>query len=253
MRCGYKNMKTSNVVIQPKRILKILLGIQAVLLLFHLITWYLNRYKIIDLDNLVPLFNLNNETNIPTTFVVLLLGFCALLLFLIAKNARNNKSRFVFHWFLLSAGFFYIAIDEGSMLHELSMKGLSKIFGSGPAGIFTFSWVLLLVILVPILVAVFFNFFRNLPKSSMKRFGLAGSIYVMGAVGFEMIGGVVIHYFTSKSQPFFWAYTIEESLEMLGIILFIYALLIYLFDDGGSLTIIGDKNNAIPDRFIENS
>lgn len=87
----------------------------------------------------------------------------------------------------------------------------------------------------------------------MKRFGLAGTIYILGAVGFEMIGGVVIHYFKANSQPFFWAYTIEESLEMLGIILFIYALLNYLFDDGGSLSIIGEINNAIPDRVIENS
>lgn len=221
--------------------------------MLHLATWYLDRYKIIKLKNIIPIFNLNNESNIPTSFTVLLLGFSALLLFIIAINSRLKKDRFTFHWYLLSLGFLYIAIDEGSILHELSMKYLSNVFGMGPAGIFTFSWVLLLVILIPILVIAFFHFFRNLPGSSKKRFGIAGSIYILGAVGFEMIGGVVIHYFKSNSQPFFWAYTIEESLEMLGIILFIYALLMYLFEDGAEITITGLRNNAIQDRVIEKS
>lgn len=246
-------MKRINIIIQPKKILKYLLTLQALLLLMHLSTWYLDRYKIIKLKNIVTLFNLNNESNIPTTFTVLLLGFSALLLLIIAIHSKIIKDRFTFQWYLLSLGFLYIAIDEGSIIHELSMKYLSNTFGAGPAGIFTFSWVLLLVILVPILIVVFFSFLRNLPKASMKRFGLAGIIYILGSVGFEMIGGVVIHYFKSSSQLFFWAYTIEETLEILGIILFIYALLMHLMENVGEFIISLEKNYTIQDRVKDNS
>ncbi len=83
---------------------------------------------------------------------------------------------FVFHWLLLAFGFFFISIDEGAMLHESIMGPLSRLLDYGPYGIFTFSWVLVLVFVVIFAIIVFFNFFRRLPKQSRVLFGVAGII-----------------------------------------------------------------------------
>ncbi len=232
--------------INPKIVLKTLLIIEAVLIVLNSLLWYLERHKVVkNLAEASRLFNLNSESNIPTTFSVLLLALCALLLALIALLMRTRREKFALHWGLLSLGFLYMAFDESAMLHELSMQGLTKTFGTGPAGIFTFSWVLLMVILVPLLVIVFLKFFRSLPPGSRRRFALAGLIYVVGSVGFEMLGGVVVHYFSKQSRWFFMEYTVEESLEMLGLIIFIYALLLHIFENYTALHLFAMDNNAV--------
>ncbi len=59
-------------------------------------------------------------------------------------------------------------------------------------------------------------------------FFVSGATYVLGAIGFEMIGGSL--YINSKdmSLPYMLVMTVEETLEMSGIILFIFTLLLYL-------------------------
>ena len=62
----------------------------------------------------------------------------------------------------------------------------------------------------------------------------AGLIYVLGAVVVEMLGGDYLYLtndLPTRVNDFRYAFitTVEESLEMLGIVLFIYTLLSYLF------------------------
>ncbi|MCO5723344.1 hypothetical protein [Robiginitalea marina] len=56
---------------------------------------------------------------------------------------------------------------------------------------------------------------------------VSGIIYVSGAIGIELLEGreAVTHGF--ESPGFKVLYTLEESLEMGGLILFLYALLSY--------------------------
>ena len=135
------------------------------------------------------------------------------------------------HWLLLAFGFFFISIDEGAMLHESLMGPLSRLLDYGPYGIFTFSWVLVLVVIVIVTIFVFFNFFRHLPKQSRMLFAIAGAIYILGAVGFEILGGYVLHFFSENSPQFFWVNTLEESFEMIGVCIFIFALVTHLFGE----------------------
>jgi hypothetical protein len=67
-----------------------------------------------------------------------------------------------------------------------------------------------------------------LSKTMKILFFVSGATYVLGAIGFEMIGGSM--YINSKdmSLPYMLVMTVEETLEMTGIILFIFTLLLYL-------------------------
>jgi hypothetical protein len=62
-------------------------------------------------------------------------------------------------------------------------------------------------------------------------------IYVLGAVGLEMVGGLITNAFGTSNRNYFFAYTLEESLEMFGLIVFIYALMCYLFKEGSEIQI----------------
>ena len=57
---------------------------------------------------------------------------------------------------------------------------------------------------------------------------LSGVIYVGGAVGVEMIGGYHSQMYGENNFAYGMITTIEESLEMMGILVFIYSLLFYL-------------------------
>jgi hypothetical protein len=59
-------------------------------------------------------------------------------------------------------------------------------------------------------------------------FVAATALYIGGAMGMEMVGGFIIT--TKGMHPLFYAIatTLEESLEMLGIVVFIHALMSYI-------------------------
>lgn len=79
-----------------------------------------------------------------------------------------------------------------------------------------------------IFLLVFRKFIFSLPFRTKALFILAGAIYVGGAIGMESIGGYIADTPGLHPAAYAVAATIEELLEMLGVIIFIYALLSYI-------------------------
>jgi hypothetical protein len=79
----------------------------------------------------------------------------------------------------------------------------------------------------------YLKFLSHLPLKTCCLFIVAGGIYIFGAAGMEIISG---HYLNAhqatlvNGEDFFYKMldTVEETLEMLGIVLFLYAQLDYL-------------------------
>jgi hypothetical protein len=70
---------------------------------------------------------------------------------------------------------------------------------------------------------------------------LAAVLYIGGAVGFELVGGYYAELHGEKNLTFNLIATVEETLEMTGIVLFNYALLRYMSKGVGELVLrIGD-------------
>ena len=59
----------------------------------------------------------------------------------------------------------------------------------------------------------------------------------MGALGFELLGGRHNDLYGSNNLTYSILYTCEEFLEMLGIVIFIYALFVYLAKQYKPLTV----------------
>lgn len=171
----------------------------------------------------MALFNVNSETSIPTWFAQsLLLGAAGILLFI----AFVSKARCIM-WASLGAIFTYVSIDEGAAIHELTVRPIRNIFDIH-AGLFYYSWVLLFASALMVLVIVYARFWWHLPSMTKYLFLAAFLIFVSGGIGLEMLGGQIAAVQGETALTYGLLVAGEEFLEMLGVIVFIYALLAYV-------------------------
>ncbi|MDI1429634.1 hypothetical protein [Polyangium sorediatum] len=186
-------------------------------------------YELPSRSGIVPFLSMSYEGNVPTFYTAALLGLTSLLLALAAAATRRAGERFVAHWWGLSAGFAYIAVDEVFEFHEMAGTFVEL------SGVLYFSWVIPAAVVVLLVGLVYVPFLRHLPLRTRIRFLVAGAIYVGGAVGMELPLG----YWTEKKGMHNLGYglldAVEESLEMLGINLFVLWLVDHLAEKGVTL------------------
>ena len=179
------------------------------------------------LFGLVPLFSVGSDGNLPTFYSAFAILFCSFLLTLIGFASREDKRIHYFYWFGLALVFLFLAIDEMLMLHERAIEPVREAFDA--SGIFYYAWVIPYGIALLIFGAIYLRFLFRLPSRTARLFVIAGTMYVVGAVGMEMLGGWYFAGDPSRDHDviFVAIQTVEELLEMAGIIVFIYALADY--------------------------
>ena len=177
---------------------------------------------------LVRLFNVSNEQNIPTLFSVLLLISASVLLSFIFFLHRKQETGLKMYWATLAAGFVCLAIDEFTELHENVGILFIPLIGNYSHGLLYYSWVIPAMALIIFLAVFYSSFLFKLPKTTRINFIIAGIIYITGLIGIEMLGGHYNELHGRENLTYSIISTLEESLEMLGLILFIRALLDYL-------------------------
>lgn len=171
------------------------------------------------------LFSLNGELNIPAWYSSFSLLFCSGLLK--AITAIKTKDRYFVYWKILYLIFFYLSLDEAFSFHEiLIIPSLRESLHLNP--IFYETWVIPGVILVGVFAFKYLKFLLHLPYNTRYLFLIAAVVYVGGALGMEMVGGLLRIDFGRRSLIALTGIIVEEFLEMVGIVIFIYALLAYL-------------------------
>ena len=174
----------------------------------------------------IDLFDLNQEANVPTWFSSIILAGCAVLLALISLAKRANGDRWLAYWSALSAIFLLMSLDEVASFHERTIGPLHSLFELGE--LFTYAWVLIAIPLLIVFLLVYARFFLSLPRRTRWLFLLSGFIYIGGVIGIEMLSGLIRHRFGYNDLRYALTTTFEESLEMLGILAFVYALTDYM-------------------------
>ena len=190
---------------------------------------------------LVPLFQLSAEYNIPTFFSGGLFITSSVLLILIWKAFYiNEKPQLI--WLFLSALFLFLAFDELFKVHELLIEPVRNSLGT--SGFLYFSWVIIYGAGVVIITLFVFPIWRRLYRKVKIWFAFSAITFLLGAIGFEMIGGA---YFESVERQgdliYGILYTIEETLEMAGLIMFIYGLLILIQIEFNGIAVYISRNN----------
>lgn len=177
---------------------------------------------------LVRLFNVGTELNFPAFFSMFLLVFAAFLLAVITTLEKKRSASQLVHWRVLAFGFLLMAVDETVSLHEMLVAPTRNMLGDGNLGAFYFAWVIPGIAIVLVLALYFLKFLLQLPAKTRFTFLAAATIYLGGAIGFELIGGRYAELHGSNNLTYNMISTVEESLEMAGVIIFIRALLLYI-------------------------
>ncbi len=175
------------------------------------------------------MFNVDEEDNIPTLFSALNMLIAAMLLFLQARLESVAKNRP--YWLGLGMIFVYLSLDEVLSLHERLGPPLRATLGIHD-GFFYFAWLLVVLPLVALLGLIYLRFLLRLPHGLALGLVAAGVVFIGGAAGMEMLGGWYYSRHGVHNMIYICVATLEEGLEMYGVVLLIRALLRYMAPKG---------------------
>ncbi len=234
-------MPKFSISVNSQKVIRILNYVFFLLILGNITACFF-RFKLgyESLYGLIPEFYLDNEGNMPTYFSAIILLISAALLKVVASFKKIENDTYSLHWSILSLIFLYLSIDETAGVHELLTRPLREKFNF--SGIFFYSWVVVGVAVVLIFSIFYYKFWLSLPVGIKYRFLLAAAFYIGGVIVMEFIGGDYVfinNIDVTKMDNLVYAMlaTIEESFEMIGIIIFINALLRYIENSISSVTL----------------
>jgi hypothetical protein len=199
------------------------------------------------------LFDVGEERSIPTWFESILFLLCSLLLAVVAVAKKQRNDRYSLHWSVLSIILLLLSLDEVASIHEAigqqSERLLHNTTGLTPGGAIKFFWVVPGAIFVIIVLLAYLRFLADLPQTTRRLFLFAGALFVLGALGIEMLtaqvvssSGPIANWIESSSGGLVGRESasaiptilkglqtsVEEMFEMLGLTAFVYALLAYI-------------------------
>ncbi|SIT88249.1 hypothetical protein SAMN05421665_2661 [Yoonia rosea] len=172
--------------------------------------------------------NFDTEKNLPTFFNFSLLVLSAVLLFLITAIVYQRNDPLKIHWLILAITFLLMSFDEAAQMHEKLGSAVESALPT--VGFFYYSWVIPVGIFAFLFGLSYISFLRRLPLAISKTIVLGGGLYILGALGMEILAGSLVSADRSAELSLGWrvVMTLEETFEMSGIIFFISALIAYL-------------------------
>ncbi|MDX1371449.1 MAG: hypothetical protein R3321_03225 [Nitrososphaeraceae archaeon] len=175
---------------------------------------------------LTAFFNVDVEYNLPTWVNTLYLLINSLLLFVITFLNRKAEKKHSSKWLILAFIFFILSTDEIIKLHENLNTPIIHYFKT--SGYLHFAWIIPGTIFLLILAITYYKFLFYIPRRTMLLFITSGIIFVCGAIVTEALGGNYVDTHQYRDFTYVIFTTVEESLEMIGLSLFIYSLLDYI-------------------------
>ena len=168
--------------------------------------------------------NLDEEFNLTAIYSGLLLYASSFLLKEIAVSSQGSKRK---DWMLLSKVFLFLAFDEVFQVHELFViPGLRQYLHPSLASI----WVIPYGILFALFSFKFIPFFLRLRNEVAVLSLISGGVYVSGAIALEALNSWLVRTGQISRSSFYYELIsgFEELFEMVGIIIFLYALMLEL-------------------------
>lgn len=223
-------MPTSNppiIVLNQRRTLGLSLLILFLLNLGNAAALYLRIAKGADFGlGIIPLFNFDQEANLPTLFNGLLLAFASILAFFIGSWSGKNSGDHHRAWTGVGCLLAFLFVDEMSGIHEvLDFLLMGRIKTEGAIA---WPWVVPYAVLVVLVGGYFLRFFLALARPYQAIFGLAAALYVASAIGMEMAAASYTENHGDEGWGYGILYSIEETGEMLAIIITNFGLMRFL-------------------------
>ena len=164
-------------------------------------------------------FILDNENNIPTWYSSALFLVGAALASVLASFDSDRRRG----WMGLGIIFLLLSIDETASFHESANSTLRQAWDLH--GVLRFAWVIPASAALMAFLAGYARFVLALPSDSRRRLIGAGVVYVTGALGGDLVGGWYWDTYGGDTVGYGLITTVEELLEMIGLVLLVYALM----------------------------
>ncbi len=209
-------------------ILLIIFGVLLLLNVAGILVTYITGHT--SLLGVLHRINFDRENSLPTYFSVVNLLICAGLLFSIYRIERVKRPFNEKYWLILSIFFLWLSVDESASVHEMAMAPIRGAFDIISVSVdwLAHPWVIPGVIIVLAAAGYFFRFYMGLSGRYKLLFLVAAVLFIGGSMGMETFNG----FFEPETPRFDLLYsllmTVEESMEMAAVIIFIYALIEYL-------------------------
>lgn len=193
--------------------------------------------------DIVSFTNLDRERNLPTTFQASLMLGASLGLAGITMMKRVGRDQWTRHWAGLSFILALLAWDEIIEVHERFIEPMRRAFDL--QGFLFFGWIIPAAVATALFALAYFRFVLALPHRTRTLFVIAAMTFVTGSLVFEGVGGA---YYESIDQNADMIYvliaTIEETMEMSGLIVFVHAVWSYLSEalTTGRIAISGETD-----------
>lgn len=130
--------------------------------------------------------DVDSEANLPTWYAAALLHFAALIAWMISDQDRIN----LWHWRVIAFLLIVMGIDEIASIHNTPSRRLGEFLGTRE-GIMMNAWVIPGSIVCMVVALTFFQFLLRQPSWLRVGLGTAAGLFVIGAIGLEMVGSVV--------------------------------------------------------------
>lgn len=214
--------------VAPDRLTRTLWWMAAVIVAIHLAFMVL-RYGFGHdvVFGVARFFRLDGERNVPTFFSAALLAIAAALLgFHGAHHAQRGDAQ-ARQWTILAWIFTLLSLDEIAGVHEYLGRLLRE--ATHLEKWVHFVWPFPALALVAILYLAYRPWFASLDRATRRGTVFAGVVYLSGATLMELVGGAYWARVGAYTMDLTYTLitTVEESLEMIGMLLFIGVLLRY--------------------------
>lgn len=177
------------------------------------------------LDKYNELFNLGNEANFPTLYSTAMFAAGALLMLVVGLKNRQEGLRDAGRWLVLAAVFLFLSVDESASIHEKISNPVQR--WTGAQGYFYYAWVLVWGPAAVLFLASYIPFLLRLPRKTAGLFALGGAIFLVSAVGTEMIQSEYAWRHAKGSMGYLTMDQAQEFFELFGLAIFLAALLGY--------------------------
>ena len=228
-------------VISPRKLALVLILVVLGVIAAHVGTRYLRFFEGHEYQlGFERQLNLDKENNIPTWYSSSALLLSAILLTVTGLTNKQKGNPYTYHWLGLAAIFLYLSLDEAASLHEMTHNLLQPWLGGVGYfhGFLYFSWVVFGAIFVLIVGAIYLPFVAALPVQTRRLFLIAGTLYVGGELGIDILGARHTYLYGYNNFTYAMFVACEEGLAMMGNVVFIYGLLSHLGSSVSSLQIL---------------
>jgi hypothetical protein len=175
------------------------------------------------------LFDLDGERTIPALFSSAQLFLVGLVFLLIGRETNPTRLPSPLFFFIVGAGFIFLALDEAISIHEKITHAFKNVAWmprfKGNHGI----WILL----YPLIGSIIFLIVYQDLKAMWNRYRSTSMIIVLGA-GIFVFGGIVLEilsyqFLRTGTTPILYKgeVALEEFLEMVGISVIFYGALVF--------------------------